>query len=128
MNEEGEGSSVCKALDYGVIPLSLSEKSKEEVRPTSNQLVTKEATENGLNTATQLAVDSHQTGNRTGIRHDNPEAATCTLARQESSPSEGGPESVPSPVIPTYTDETGLGPGYEHPFWTLLYEAGYRQW
>ena len=128
MDEEGEGSLVCKSPDCRVIPLSLSEKSREEVRTTSNQLVTKGATENGLNTATQLAVESHKVGNKTGIRLGDPEAATCMPTIPGSSPSEAVPEPAPSTVTSTYIDEAGIGPGYEHPFWTLLYEAGYRQW
>lgn len=88
---------------------------------TNNQLVT---TDNGLNAATQLVIKSHHTG----IGQGDPEAATCTPTIPGNNPSEVVPEPTPSPVTPTYTDETGFGPRYEHPFWALLYEAGYRQW
>ena len=128
MDEKGECNSVCKFPDCGVIPLSLSEKSREEVRTTSNQLVTKEATENGMDTAIQLAVEPHKASNETGIGQGDPEAATCTPTTPGSSPIATVLEPAPSLVTSIYTDETWFGPGYERPFWTLLYEARYRQW
>ena len=112
MDEEGEGISVHKIPDYGVIPFNTDVKPREEAQPTSDQLVTKEATENGTWTPTRLAANSNKAGTRTGTRQAYSEVATCTPTRQKGSPSEGNPEVVPNPVLPAHTEEAGLEPEY----------------
>ena len=125
MDEEGECSPVDGSSDRGVTPLITSESSREETLTTTSQLVT---TEDGLNTVVPLVTESHQTGSGTGTGPSALETATCLPTVTGYSPHEAEPELVPGPVIALDTEETGFGPGYEHPFMSLLYEAGYRKW
>ena len=63
-----------------------------------------------------LGIETRQTGNGTGIGPSASGLATCLPTGSGNRLHEVAPEPVPSPGIAPDTEETGFGPGYEHPF------------
>ena len=117
MGEEGGHSPLVKPPNLSEIPLHAAGHS-EEATPTAN--IRLAPTWNGVGKVEK----GQQTGIGNGIGQSAPKAATCIPTGPETST----PELSPSPTTNINPEETGFGPGYEHPFWSLLYQAGYRSW
>ena len=108
--------------------LELTHKHREEVRRTDNQLGPKEVVEAVAELPVPLTGDSNKVGTDPGNVQAGPEVDTWTPTLREGSPQALDTLVTASSAEPGPLKDTGFGPGYEHPFWALLYEAGYRQW
>lgn len=126
-------------LGLGDIPPIVVGSARNAVLTTGSQLAT---TTEEVSTVVPLGTENRWNVNATGKGTCATVDATCLptgpgngLPEVVTVPTGSGnrlPEVVPAPVSSPATtldtEETGFGPGYEHPFWALLYEAGYRKW
>lgn len=88
-------------------------------------MVAKEAVKTVVGLPAPLTEDSNKANIGLSKVQFGPKADTWTPTRQDDSPRIVDSMVTPSSTIPRHTEDTGFGPGYEHPFWALMNEAGY---
>ena len=128
MDEGGEDNSLSEAPTLSATQFVLTRKPTEEVIRVDSQLGPKEAVEAVAELPAQITGDSIKVGTDPGNVQAKPECDMWTPTLREGSPQTLDNLATASSAELCSLEGNGFGPGYEHPYWALLHEAGYTQW